>query len=309
MVALWAELLGEQQTLTLPWLGGGALLAHDARRWRLRGRAPQEHGWYQFRLDGARRASLGEPGWPDLDALEACPSTTGYLVGDRLIPDGARVEVDPGRLVAQSHQLHLVEPGLERFARVRAAQWPGGAWIYMRQEFPLGPEPEVQAAFVEHRATLDGVRGVTPALALAFHFEGLRRHKAEARRRALELQRQAEERRLETQRLHGTGAGRRELAARDFHAAARAALAVAGAQLLDVRPSRARDERVVQFRFQHRAFECVVEAHSLRIVDAGICLVDHNTGERGDNYFTLESLPAVIEQASRERRLVIFRHV
>lgn len=76
-----------------------------------------------------------------------------------------------------------------------------------------------------------------------------------------------------------------------------------------MRPSRARDERVVQFRFQHCVFECVVEAHSLRIVDAGICLVDHNTGERGDNYFTLESLPAVIEQASRERRLVIFRHV
>jgi hypothetical protein len=66
---------------------------------------------------------------------------------------------------------------------------------------------------------------------------------------------------------------------------------------------------VVQFRFQGQAFECVVEADTLRIVDSGICLVDHGTGERGDNYFTLESLPAVIEQANREQRLVIFRHV
>ena len=47
----------------------------------------------------------------------------------------------------------------------------------------------------------------------------------------------------------------------------------------------------------------------LRIIDAGICLIDHDTNEKGDTFFTLESLPAVVQQAQRERRLVIFRHV
>jgi hypothetical protein len=53
----------------------------------------------------------------------------------------------------------------------------------------------------------------------------------------------------------------------------------------------------------------VVHAPTLRIVDAGICLEAHVTGERGDNRFTLESLPAVLEEAIRTNRLVVFRHV
>ena len=47
----------------------------------------------------------------------------------------------------------------------------------------------------------------------------------------------------------------------------------------------------------------------MRIIDSGICLQDHNTGEKGDTYFTLESLPAVIRQADREGKLVVYRHV
>jgi hypothetical protein len=33
------------------------------------------------------------------------------------------------------------------------------------------------------------------------------------------------------------------------------------------------------------------------------------SGFKGDDLFTLESLPVVVIQAQRERRLVIFRHV
>jgi hypothetical protein len=51
----------------------------------------------------------------------------------------------------------------------------------------------------------------------------------------------------------------------------------------------------------------VVHTETLRIIDSGICLIDHATDERGDTYFTLESLPAVIAQAIREGHLVIFR--
>jgi hypothetical protein len=66
---------------------------------------------------------------------------------------------------------------------------------------------------------------------------------------------------------------------------------------------------VVTFRLEGRRFECVCDGTTLRIVDAGICLVDHRTREAGDTRFTLESLPDVIRQAMRERVLHVFRHV
>ena len=46
----------------------------------------------------------------------------------------------------------------------------------------------------------------------------------------------------------------------------------------------------------------------LRIVDAGICLNDYAHGTKGDTLFTLESLPAVIDEAIRTDQLVVFRH-
>jgi hypothetical protein len=66
---------------------------------------------------------------------------------------------------------------------------------------------------------------------------------------------------------------------------------------------------VVRFRLLGRRFECTCDERTLRILDAGICLVDHATGERGDTRFTLESLPAVILEADRDDKLVVFRHV
>lgn len=120
---------------------------------------------------------------------------------------------------------------------------------------------------------------------------------------------EAEAQRLEVARgAMADGALRRRLARRDFQAAAEAALAVSGAELLDSREGAARGERVVTFRLEGSRYECVVDAETLRVIDAGICLIDHGTGERGDTYFTLESLPAVILHAEAEGRLVVFRH-
>ena len=99
------------------------------------------------------------------------------------------------------------------------------------------------------------------------------------------------------------------MAAVDFGQAAQAALAVTGAEYLDHRASANRGEMVVTFRLDGQRFECVADARTLRIVDSGICLVDYRTQERGDTRFTLESLPDVIRQAVRERRLHVFRVV
>jgi hypothetical protein len=66
---------------------------------------------------------------------------------------------------------------------------------------------------------------------------------------------------------------------------------------------------IVRFAIDNSRFECVCNAQTLRVIDAGICLTDEDTGERGDNRFTLESLPSVILEAQREGVLVVFRHV
>jgi hypothetical protein len=53
-----------------------------------------------------------------------------------------------------------------------------------------------------------------------------------------------------------------------------------------------------------RRFECVCHASTLRIIESGICLIGHVTG---DTFFTLESLPGVIAEAIRDNVLVVFR--
>ena len=68
------------------------------------------------------------------------------------------------------------------------------------------------------------------------------------------------------------------------------------------------NEWAVRYRLDRQKFECVCDER-LRIIDAGICLTSHDTDERGDTYFTLESLPGVVLQGQREHKLVIFRHV
>ena len=67
-------------------------------------------------------------------------------------------------------------------------------------------------------------------------------------------------------------------------------------------------EWLVKYRVDGQRLACVCNTN-LQIIDAGVCLVDHGTNEKGDTYFTLESLPAVIRQAIREGKLVVWRHV
>jgi hypothetical protein len=240
----------------------------------------------------------------------------GYLVGDRFIPDNVRVDPDPAKLIQQTQPVYCVELGLERFARIAAARDREGNLVYVGQEFPEGADAEAIRAYQDWAESLDGVTGVTPALDLAFRWVTYQRHQAEKRRQELERIRAEEERRrAEAERLQqlmrdaGTAVGRRALAGRDFEAAAREALRVSGAELLDTRQSVNRAEMVVQYRFQQRRLECVVEKATLRVVDAGVCLTDHDTGVKGDRFFTLESLPGVIAEAIRLGKLVVWRHL
>jgi hypothetical protein len=309
----WRDLLQKAgETLVSPWVGG-RILRHGERTWTIDGELPEEHGWYTFEVTG-RKATVTDAAENPSGALGHC--VRGYLVGDRILGDEVRVDPDPAKIVGCSEPVHLLEPGLDRFARVAAGRmFEGGPLVYDGQEMPFGPEEAVLQAFLDGKESVDDVPAVPPALDAAFRMEAYRRRQARERREALERQRReeeerraAEERRKALFEQLGDGHGRRTMAQVDFGEAARAALAVGGAVYLDHRKAHARGEMVVRFRLNGRRFECTCDARTLRIIDSGICLIDHGTGEKGDAYFTLESLPAVIEQAERERRLVVFRH-
>lgn len=338
----WRDLLKSQDAprVTAPWVGGRTVQLGQ-RAWTIEGRLPSEHGWYIFNNQG-RTLTTNDPAPPDLRAL-VTPHVRGYLVGDLLLPDDARVgrawcalcRATPltvrGNPVTVGSacptcasstvgglRIQLVEAGLERFSRATAARPFAGdtaPWVYMEPAFHVGPEDAVLEAYQLHQAIKDDVPHVTPALRAAFAFECWLRDEAARRRAELDALRQAEEARraLEERRAAlvtsmGDGTTRRELAKIDFAAGATKALAVSGARYLDHRVVGTRPPRefVVHFLFLDRRWECVVD-EELRVIDAGICL--SSGGVRGDAFFTLESLPAVIQEADDNDVLHVTRRV
>ena len=306
---MWQTLLNKGATIVMPWLGGRQIYSSTGRRWTIEGRLPPEHGWYTF-VERGRKVSVSGPADPDTDSL--VDKTKGYLVGDRLVPDHTRVELSV-EVLSRFEKIHLVETGLSRFSRIVAARaFKTGPLIYVEEDFPLGPEEAVLEAFQDN-TSIDTIPGVVPALDAAFRFELHQRAEAERRRQeAAERRRQEEEaRRLEELRAqvrerHGAE-NIRAIAEVDFTEAARAALAVGGAEYLDHRETQ-RGEYAVVFRVDGRRFECVCDRR-LRIIDAGICLTDEVTGVKGDTWFSLESFPSVIMEAVRDGKLVVWRHV
>ncbi len=309
---MWRELLQKGEAIVLPWIGGRSLRTFG-RAWTIDGALPPEHGWQRFELTGRKARWAGSA--PAESGVLAARSR-GYLIGDRFVPDDVRVRHELGELAQSFERVHLIEAGLDRFARVVVARADeAGPRIFENLELPLGPESEVLRAWLEGLETLDDVPHVPPALDAAFRVEIWRRHQAERRRREAEAAaRDARERLEREERLRklaerlGDAAARRELAVTDFEAAARAALTLGDADYVDHQPAYTRGEMLVRFRIGRRLFTCTCETRTLRIIDSGICLVDHRSGVRGDERFTLESLPGVIRQADRDGKLVVFRH-
>ena len=307
----WQDLISSGGERVLPWLGGRSVYSKD-RTWTIKGRLPKEFGWYTFDTSSGRTARLRGEAEIDPDYEEGLPVIKGYLVGDRLIADDARVDPDPAKLCEQTEPVFCVELGLDRFSRALVVRDRDDRLIFMRLEFPAGPEADVLAAYQDRKDTVTDIPEVTPALDLAFRWISYQRAAAEARAAELVRLRAEEEARLaEEERKRrlfekiGTGEGRRKLAAVDFNAAAKAALAVGGAEFLDATKGYQKNERVVQYRYRNRRLECVCDL-DLRIVDAGVCL-DNHRGTKGDTWFTLESLPTVIGEAMDLGKLIVWR--
>lgn len=307
----WRDLLEPlDERIVLPWTGGRSLHS-DSRVFQI-ANAPREFGWYRFSVSRNTVDTL-TPADPVPELLKN--TVVGYLVGDRLVPDDTRIDPDPAKIADQSERVFLIPEDLDRFARVRAGRiYPEGPLIFLEQGFPLGPEDDVMNAYLDNRTDTRDIAGVTPALDAAFRMEVHQREVAEQRRQEIARRRAEEEARREQERRRqellerlGDGAGRRALAKEDFAEGAKAALVVGGAEYLDHKKIR-RGEWKVRYRVDGQRLECVCD-DNLHIIDAGVCLTDHYTGEKGDRYFTLESLPAVIRQAVREGKLVIWRHV
>ena len=197
----WRDLLQQDEVITVPWTGGRAL-RHGPRSFQVDGALPPEHGFHEFTVSGGRRATWKGPSPMTADQWfdERTPLVRGYLLGDRLAPDDAAVVPDLGRLIEQTEPVHLVEPGLDRYARIAAARTEDGRLLFVRQEFPLGPEDEVRTAYLDRKASVDEVPGVPPALDLLFRLESWQRDEVQRRREELErlrLQREEEEARRE----------------------------------------------------------------------------------------------------------------
>jgi len=302
----WRDLLEQPSArLVAPWLGGRRI-HRDGRTYRVLEK-PEEYGWYVWEVSG-REVKLLDRHEPDLDYTPgpwAC-RLRGHLIGNRLITDNSQAAHES---LGDAVRVFLVERGIDRFSPVEAGLATPTQFIYRNELFSSEVEDAVRKAFVDRADNVNHIPGVTPALERAFSFAVRQRQDVEARRAELARLREEERRREEAERSMGTGLGRRNLATFDFESAARAALMISGTELLDVRPGRTQGEMIVQFRLENSRFECVVDRSTLRIVDSGICLTDGRTGEKGDSYFTLESLPSVIRQAIWEDKLVIYRHV
>ena len=313
----WRELLtqaSEPAALLYPWTGGRELRVSGGRRWTIDGKLPPEHGWWAFSLTSRRRATFQGPPVSELAPVESQSEVAGWLAGDRLVSDGPGAGHSAPELVRSAERVRLIPRGLDRFQRVRAGRFhEEGQLVFLELEMPLGPEQAVLDAYLEHAGCIEHVPGVTPGLAAVFRLETWRRDE-ERKRREQEERLAHEARRRETVQLLGDGAGRRFVARVDFGAAARAALAVGGAEYLDHRYSEVAGEMVVRFRLNGSRFECTCDALTLQIRDSGICLHaewgddDFEYGTSGDTWLTLESLPGVIQDAERQDRLVIFRH-
>ncbi len=272
----------ESETLRLPYFAGSEVLDRD-RKYRLR-QAPERPGWYEFEKEGRYLKVLGQVE-SQLDEWDL-KETPGYLVGNRFTTDSFQAELFGLEVDAET----------ERFAPITAKRWFDGRWLFAGIAFESEVEAAVRDAFEDERRIAD-VKGVTPALANAFMMESMTR---ELRRQAIRKQREEKERReraAEEEKLRSTFEGRVALA-----------LSSTGAELVDWR-NQGGNRAVVKYRFMGQKFECVIDSMSLAILDSGICLTDESTGEKGDEYLNLASLPSVVREAVDTGRLVVYRRV
>lgn len=315
----YRRFLAKSEEVVLPYLGGGSVET-GTRRLRVVG-APSP-GFVRFRIEGRRATALGEAEAPDLGAL---PSRTGHFVAGYLASaDGSLA------------RLHLV-PSDEPLALspVRGRVWHDGAVIFAEGLFETDAE-ETARRRLELEEALGDEKGIASSLRAAFaaalairvgrrlavdvsptEVRGATRAISAAGRAAAEVEvRRIEARRAEAARASEEQAAGSRLAAiarrslaggaqrrgtiEDAEARAAAALGAASGRLLSSRRLDG-DRLEVRYEIFGERFITIVDALTLHVVDAGVCL------DGSDEEVTLESLPSVLREAIDTGALVITR--
>jgi hypothetical protein len=314
-VADFRAFLAPKEPVVLPYFGGTRVDAAD-RRFRVEGELPV--GWWRFRVEG-RRAVPVDPASPA--ELGALPRVRGHWVDGWIVIDGrqvARVALPPDD-----------EP--PTFSRAVARRWYSGDLVFEALDFEDDAELEARRALDERRP-IGELRGAVPSLRVAFGValgvligrelgvaisvrelvpravaigergrdavrEWLDELAAEraraweaARRRAAEIQLEA---------VAGTA---RELARRgDPVQRADDALDGAKARMLSCRRVERGARLDVTYEVDGTRIISMVDAATLQVIDAGICL----SGQHG--VLTLDAMPSVVREAIEQDHLNITR--
>lgn len=300
--------LARSEPVVLPYFGGTRVDAPDRR---LRVAEGPEPGWWKFKVDGRRAIPIEAAEPVDLARL---PAVRGHWAEGWLFASGkelSRIALPPAE-----------EPA--PLARCTGRRWYSGDLLLESIDFEDDAELEARSALEEGRSIAD-LKHVVPSLRAAFGFAvaaavarsleipvsprevaGKVHAIAEGGRAAATeyLQALAEERRrhAETIRL-ASASGTARVRARPGDPAERAdaALEGAGARMLNCRRLAA-GQLEVRFELDGERIITVVDAGTLQVLDAGVCLAG------ADRELTLDSLPSVIREAIETDQLNITRH-
>ena len=317
----------DAQTIVVAY-SGGRFVQTRGRRLRVK-EQPGSPGWYLARVQGRVAEFLSPADTPCLDGL---PILRGHRWGTRLVladasaPELAFLPSDEPlalaplvvrrwhdqSLVVESEDFEteheeLVRGALERgqgLAELR--QVPASlraAFVYslLEQEGASWHPLEVRARLPE--LAEEGRLGVRAELARLEAERARARQAAQARAREAaqgtaaegwETWQEARDRSLALHPRPSRSESRGE-------AAARRALAGAGASFVSLRSLQGGTQLEVRFRFLDAGFETVVATDTLNVLDAGICL------DGADRALTLDSLPGVIREAVETGALVVTR--
>jgi len=294
--------LGVTTTDVLPYFGGPWVEARDRR---LRITQPVDPGFWRCTISGRDAEPVARVIAPDLSDL---PSVRGHTFADYVVQPGGRAEL---------FALAPDEPP-PPFSPVTARRWPSGDVLYDALDFETESEELVRRAF-EDGASINGLKGVPSSLRAAFGYAVMARV-AGARGVAVApvevrsavgriaaggdavandlLERIVRERRRAefVDRVRPVG-GTRGMA-EDAEERAQLALRAAGATPLSTR-RRGEGLLEVRYRFEGERFVSIVDAATLQVIDAGICL------DGQDRLVTLESLPGVIREAIDDGHIYI----
>jgi len=324
----YSRFLGKTEELVLPYLGGPHVFGKD-RRLRVDGERPAL-GFHRFEVRGRNARALGAAEAPVLDDL---PRARGHLVEGWLVVDGGFERVGllpedepPALAITRARRWHSgdfvfesldFDGDVEEDARLRLERGEPlgdrgipltlrrahGIALAFRASRQTGTPVSLREVAPHATGIADGGHDAARAL-----LERLARERLEAaaQTRLRALQEEAARRvgrddraapfpRARTTSRRAAGMGTDDAVRR-----AEGALDAAHAVLLATR-SLAEGQLQVTFQFMGERFVTVVDALSLQVLDAGVCL----DGE--DRLVTLESLPGVLREAIDTDRLVITR--